>query len=169
MLIDRIAHLTVISSFAYTSAGLGVNRNGVQHILIRSGFPIPNCTPAIALPVDDKKSWSLSERESQKRVFPFACEQSRTKFVKVCQSLNLQGVSVHQARRSGRSIDRTLNPPSLRERAPRGHWFADQRVQRCEKVSRVVADHFALPRRTRDRVGIVTPRAQPFLESQSVR
>ena len=94
---------------------------------------------------------------------------ARTKSIMACQSLDVQDGSLHQARRSGSSIDRTLHARSLTECTSRGHWRTDQSMQRCEKISRFAADHLALLRATQDPVETFDPHAHPSLGSQSIQ
>ena len=60
--------------------------------------------------------------------FPFSHHQFQTTFIEVCQSLNLQNITLDQARHSGSSIDRAMNVRPLCKCKLRGQWRTDQSV-----------------------------------------
>ena len=99
----------------------------------------------------------LHTEDKEARVFSFSSQQFRTDFLKACQSLNLQNVTLCKARHSGPSIDRAVNVGPLNECKSLGQRRTDQSVQRYEKSIRLAADYLALHRPTRE---LIAPLAE---------
>ena len=83
---------------------------------------------------------------------------------KACQSLNLQNITLRQARHSGPSIDRAMNVRPLNECKSHGQSRTNQSALRYEKSARLAADYLALPRQTRELIKTFVPLAEPSFE-----
>ena len=90
------------------------------------------------------RSCPFCRRGDKEALVLFSYHQFWTEFLKACQSLNLQNVTLYEARHSGPSIDRAMNVQHLNECKSRGQWRTDQSAQQYVENARLAADYFGV-------------------------